>query len=89
MGKHELWCNVEYLKVAVLDALDEAGVPYLVHVRAADALVERNRVAGVVIATKRGIDDRTGQSGGGRTGDADVAFYAGAETMTEPKASCP
>jgi flavin-dependent dehydrogenase len=55
MGQHELWCNVEYLKVAVLDALDEAGVPYLVHVRAADALVERNRVAGAVIATKRGL----------------------------------
>ena len=46
MGKHEMWCNVEYLKVAILDALDEAGVTYLAHVRAADALVERNRVTG-------------------------------------------
>src|SRR5512137_1055867 len=45
-GKHELWCNVEYLKVAVLDALDEAGCRYLVHVRAADAVVEHNRVTG-------------------------------------------
>jgi len=25
IGEHQLWRNVEYLKVAVLDALDEAG----------------------------------------------------------------
>ena len=83
MGQHELWCNVEYLKVAILDALDEAGVPYLVHVRAADALVERNRVTGVVIATKRGLMAVRAKCVVDCTGDADVAYYAGAETMTE------
>ena len=25
VGTHQLWCNVDYLKVAVLDALDEVG----------------------------------------------------------------
>jgi succinate dehydrogenase/fumarate reductase flavoprotein subunit len=83
MGKHELWCNVEYLKVAILDALDEAGVPYLVHVRAADALVEHNRVTGVLIATKRGLMAVRAQCVVDCTGDADVAYYAGAETMIE------
>lgn len=83
MGTHELWCNVEYLKVAILDALDEAGVPYLVHVRAADALVERNRVTGVAIATKRGLMAVRAKCVVDCTGDADVAYYAGAETMTE------
>ena len=83
MGKHEMWCNVEYLKIAILDALDEAGVPYLVHVRAADALVERNRVAGVVIATKRGLMTVRAKCVVDCTGDADVAYYAGAETMIE------
>ena len=83
MGTHELWCNVEYLKVAILDALDEAGVPYLVHVRAADALVERNRVTGVVIATKRGLMAVRAKCVVDCTGDADVAYYAGAETMIE------
>lgn len=89
MGQHELWCNVEYLKVAVLDALDEAGVPYLVHVRAADALVERNRVAGVVIATKRGLMTVRAKCVVDCTGDADVAYYAGAETMTERESLMP
>jgi ribulose 1,5-bisphosphate synthetase/thiazole synthase len=83
MGKHELWCNVEYLKVAILDALDEAGVTYLVHVRAADAIVERNRVTGVVIATKRGLMTVRAKCVVDSTGDADVAYYAGAETMIE------
>ena len=83
MGTHELWCNVEYLKVAILDALDEAAVPYLVHVRAADALVERNRVTGVAIATKRGLMAVRAQCVVDCTGDADVAYYAGAETMIE------
>ena len=65
LGKHEVWCNVEYLKVAVLDALDEVGCRYLVHVRAADAIVENNRVAGVVVATKAGLDDDSRQGRGG------------------------
>ena len=83
-GTHEVWTNVEYLKVAILDALDEAGVGYLVHVRAADAIVERNRVTGVVVATKRGLMSIRARAVVDCTGDADVAFYAGAETMTEP-----
>jgi ribulose 1,5-bisphosphate synthetase/thiazole synthase len=41
-GEHQLWCNVDYLKVAVLDALDEVGCKYLVHTRAIDAVVEGN-----------------------------------------------
>ena len=52
---HELWCNVEYLKVAIVDALDAAGARYLVHVRAVDALVEHNCVTGIVVGTKRGL----------------------------------
>src|SRR5512137_1732043 len=55
LGQHEVWCNVEYLKVAALDALDEVGCRCLLHVRAADAIVEHNRVAGVVMATKQGL----------------------------------
>ena len=76
---------MEYLKVAVLDALDEAGCRYLVHVRAADAIVENNRVTGVVIATKRGLMAIRAKAVVDCTGDADVAYYAGAETMTETR----
>lgn len=88
-GKHELWCNVEYLKVAVLDALDEVGCGYLVHVRAAEAIVEDNRVVGVVVATKRGLMAIRSKAVVDCTGDADVAHYAGAETMIEADALMP
>jgi ribulose 1,5-bisphosphate synthetase/thiazole synthase len=88
-GTHELWCNVEYLKVAVLDALDEAGCRYLVHVRAADAVVANNRLTGVVIATKQGPRTIRAKAVVDCTGDADVAYYAGAETMTEASALMP
>ncbi|MCX6905590.1 MAG: FAD-dependent oxidoreductase, partial [Verrucomicrobia bacterium] len=89
LGGHEVWSNVEYLKVAVLDALDEAGCRYFVHVRAADAVVENNRVAGVVVATKRGLQTIRAKTVVDCSGDADVAFYAGAETMLEAGALMP
>ena len=83
LGHHEVWCNVEYLKVAVLDALDAVGCRYFVHVRAADAVVENNRVAGVVVATKQGLQTIRAKAVVDCTGDADVAFSAGAETMKQ------
>jgi ribulose 1,5-bisphosphate synthetase/thiazole synthase len=83
LGQHEIWCNVEYLKVAVFDALDAVGCRYLVQVRAADALVENNRVTGVIVTTKRGLLAIRAKTVVDCTGDADVAFYAGAETMVE------
>ena len=83
IGEHQLWCNVEYLKVAVLDALDEAGCKYLVHTQAVDAVVEGGRVVGVVAATKQGLATLRAKAVVDSTGDADVAHFAGAETMTE------
>jgi succinate dehydrogenase/fumarate reductase flavoprotein subunit len=88
-GQHEVWCNVEYLKVAVLDALDAVGCHYLVHIRAADATVEGNRITGVVVATKAGLETIRAQVVVDCTGDADVAHYAGAETMIEAGALMP
>jgi len=84
IGKHEIWCNVEYLKVGVLDALEESGCRYLVHVRAVDAVVENNRILGVVIATKQGLKEIRAKVVVDCTGDADVAYFAGAETMIDP-----
>ncbi len=86
---HELWCNVEYLKVAIVDALDAAGARYLVHVRAVDAILDGHRVSGVVVATKRGLMAIGARTVIDCTGDADVACYAGAETMIEPKSLMP
>jgi len=89
LGKHELWCNVEYLKVAILDALDEVGAKYLVHVRAVDTVLERNRVTGVVVATKRGLMVLRAKCVVDCSGDGDVAYYAGAETMIDPGSLMP
>ena len=83
-GKHEIWCNVEYMKVAVLDAMEETGCRYLMHARAVDAVVEKNRISGVVIATKQGLKEIRAKVVVDCTGDADVAFFAGAETMIDP-----
>jgi len=83
IGTHQAWCNVDYLKVALLDALEEVGCKYLVDTRAVDALVDGNRVAGAMVATKRGLAKIHAKSVVDCTGDADVAYYAGAETMKE------
>lgn len=80
-GPHALLCNVEYLKVAILDVLDEVGCQYLVHTRAIDAVMENNRIAGVVVATKEGPMTIKARAVVDCTGDADVAHYAGAETL--------
>jgi succinate dehydrogenase/fumarate reductase flavoprotein subunit len=89
LGQHEIWCHVEYLKVAVLDALDAVGCRYLVHLRAADTLVENHRVTGVVVATKQGLRAIRAKAVVDCTGDADVAFFAGAETLIEADALMP
>ena len=75
--------------MAILDALDEAGAKYLVHMRAVDTVVEQNRIRGVIVATKRGLMSIQARTVVDCTGDADVAYYAGAETMTEPGSLMP
>lgn len=83
VGQHQLYCNVDYLKVAVLDALDQVGCKYLVHLSAADALMDGDRVTGVVVPTKQGLATISAKVTVDCTGDADVAYFAGAETMME------
>ena len=83
IGQHQLYCNVDYLKVAVLDALDQAGCKYLVHLSAVDTLTQGNRVAGIVVNTKQGLASVGAKVVVDCTGDADVAYFAGAETMME------
>ncbi len=85
--KHALFCNVEYLKVAILDALDEVGCRYLVHTRCVDSLVENNRIVGVVVATKNGLAEIRAERVVDCTGDADATFFAGAETMKDETGS--
>lgn len=89
IGQHELSCQVDYLKVAVIDALEEVGCRYHVHAQVVDALLEGGRLAGVVVATKQGLAEVRAKVVVDSTGDADVAFFAGAETMKEDGALSP
>ncbi len=87
--KHGILCNVDYYKVSLLDALEEAGCKYLVHTKVVDTIVENNRVAGVVIATKRGLATIMADVVIDCTGDADVSYFAGADTLKDPEQVSP
>jgi len=78
---HALVCNVEFMKVAAMDALDRAGCSYLLHSHVVDAQMEGDRVAGVVLATKEGAVRVRAQAVVDASGDADVAFFSGAQTL--------
>jgi hypothetical protein len=83
LSTHQFFVNVEYLKVAVLDALDEAGCKYLVHVKAVDAITKGNRITGVVVSTKSGLVEILADVIIDCSGDADIAFFAGAPVLKE------
>ncbi len=78
---HALVCNTTYLQVAAMDALEEVGCDYLLHSRVVGALTEGERVTGVTLATKTGLQPVRAQVVVDASGDADVAYLAGAETL--------
>ena len=80
---HQYYVNVEYLKVAIMDALDEVGCKYLVHAKAVDAITQRGKITGVIISTKSGLVEIKADVVVDCTGDADIAYFAGAPTMIE------
>ena len=83
VSTHQFFVNVEYLKVAILDALEEIGCKYLVHSRAVDTITKGNRVTGILFASKSGLYEVKADIVVDCTGDADIAFFAGAPTMIE------
>ncbi|UCF85246.1 MAG: FAD-dependent oxidoreductase [Desulfobacteraceae bacterium] len=83
LNDHQFLCNVEYLKVAIMDALDAVGCQYLVHMRAVDTLVKGQRVTGVVVTTKSGLREIHARVTIDCTGDADITAFTGAETLKE------
>ena len=83
VSTHQFFTNVEYLKAAILDALDDVGCKYLVHTKAVDAITKGNRITGVVISTKSGLIDINADVVVDCTGDADIAYFAGAPTLLE------
>jgi len=78
---HALVCNVDYLKVAAMDVLDGVGCRYLLHSQVVDALMDGQRITGVVAATKEGLVVVSARAVVDCSGDADCAYFAGAETL--------
>jgi len=82
--KHGILCNVDYFKVALLDALEESGCPFLVHTKVVDTLMKEDRVSGVLVSTKQGLAKIEADVVIDCTGDADVAYFSGAATLKDP-----
>lgn len=68
----------EAVKFVALDMVREAGVQLRLHTFVADAIVEDNAVAGVIAASKSGLEAVRAQVTVDCSADADVAAYAGA-----------
>ncbi|MFB3882273.1 MAG: FAD-dependent oxidoreductase [Armatimonadota bacterium] len=81
IADHALVCNVEYLKAALIDALDSVACSYLLHCRLADAVVADGQLRQAVVATKQGLTRIKAKTFVDATGDADLAYLAGAETL--------
>src|SRR5665647_2833670 len=83
ISTHQFFVNVEYLKAAILDVLDEVNCNYLVHTKAVDSITRGNKITGVIISTKSGLMEIMADVIVDCTGDADIAYFAGAPTMIE------
>ena len=69
----------EALKRAAEDMVSEAGVVLYLHTFAADALREKEKVAALITESKSGRQAVSGSVFIDATGDADIAFRAGAD----------
>ena len=72
----------EYFKLTACRVLEDLGCGYRFHSPVSGVLMEGNAVRGVRIHGKRGTEDFYATAVVDATGDADVAFLAGAEMVT-------
>lgn len=74
-----LHVHPDYLKLAMMELLEEVGCDYRLYSPVAGALVEEGVLKGVKILTKRGFDTFKADVFVDCTGDGDLCFYAGAD----------
>lgn len=72
----------ETLAIVMEDMVLEAGAKILYHVQLCDVLSENGRITGVIAAMKEGLTRIEASVYIDCTGDADVAYYAGAECIS-------
>lgn len=76
-GKHQI--NHEILKKVMLDMIVEAGIILKLYTFACDAIMEGNRIRGIVIESKSGRQAIMAKAVIDASGDGDIAARAGAE----------
>lgn len=74
--------DAEIYKVLVLDMLSEAGVKVLTHSFVDEVRTKEDRIEAVQLSTKSGRIEVEGKVFVDTTGDADIAYLAGAPTLT-------
>jgi hypothetical protein len=72
----------EYLKWLCQDMLEEAGVEILLHSWVVGVVKDGNAVTGVIVENKSGRQALLGKVAVDATGDADLAWFAGADFET-------
>jgi len=72
--------DAEALKVVIDEMCQEAGVELMLHTLVADAVMEGDAIAAVIVENKSGREAVAGRVFIDATGDADVAYRAGAPT---------
>ena len=82
---HFVVFDQELYKYESLLMLEEAGVEMLLNTLAVNAIVEDGAVTGVVIENKSGRQAIRARVTVDCTGDADIAFRSGVETVTAPR----
>ena len=86
-GKHNkvdgdgLDIHPEFLRLATLELLEEAGCHYRLYSPVTGALMEGNKLKGVVVTSKYGRQEFLASVAVDATGDGDVAYFAGAEMV--------
>ncbi|MHB0936086.1 MAG: FAD-dependent oxidoreductase [Armatimonadota bacterium] len=82
---HFVVLDQELYKYESLLLLEEAGVELLLNTFAVDAMVEDGALQGIIVENKSGRQAIRAKVTVDCTGDADIAFRAGAPTVTAPK----
>jgi hypothetical protein len=77
--------DTEIFKILADTMIQEAGVTPLLHCQAVDSIMDGNTITGIITESKSGRQAITAKRVIDATGDADIAFHAGAPFREAPK----
>ncbi len=77
--------DTEIFKVLADNIIQEAGVTPLLHCQAVDTLMDGNTIRGIIVESKSGRQAIMAKRVIDATGDADIAYHAGAPYRKDPK----